>query len=47
MSYSERSNKMINKVFLILLFVLTGLLSSKAQTNERIVIDNDIELIHL
>lgn len=38
---------MINKVFLIFLFVLTGLLSSKAQTNERIVIDNDIQLIHL
>ena len=41
------SIKMINKIFLILLFVLIGLLSSKAQTNEKIVIDNDIQLIHL
>ena len=38
---------MINKVFLILLFALIGLLSSQAQTNEKIVIDNDIQLIHL
>ena len=47
MSYAERSRKMINKVFLIFIFVLTGLLSSKAQTKEKIVIDNDIQLIHL
>lgn len=38
---------MINKVFLILLFALIGLLSSQAQSNERIVIDDDIQLIHL
>lgn len=37
----------MNKVFLIFVFVLIGLLSSKAQTNERIVIDDDIQLIHL
>jgi len=43
----ERSNKMINKVFLIFIFVLIGLLSSKAQTKERIVIDEDIQLIYL
>ena len=38
---------MIKKGFLILIFGLIGLFSSKAQTNEKIVIDNDIQLIHL
>jgi metallo-beta-lactamase class B len=38
---------MIKKGFLILIFGLTGLFSSKAQTNEKIMIDNDIQLIHL
>lgn len=38
---------MIIKGFLILIFGLIGLFSSKAQTNEKIVIDNDIQLIHL
>ena len=47
MSSGEWRNKMINKAFLILLFALIGLLSSQAQSNERIVIDDDIQLIHL
>ena len=38
---------MIKKGFLILIFGLIGVFSSKAQTNEKIVIDNDIQLIHL
>lgn len=38
---------MIKKGFLILIFGLIGLISSKAQTNEKIVIDKDIQLIHL
>lgn len=38
---------MIKQGFLILIFGLIGLFSSKAQTNEKIVIDNDIQLIHL
>ena len=38
---------MIKKGFLILIFGLIGLFSSKAQTNEKIVIDNDIQLTHL
>jgi metallo-beta-lactamase class B len=38
---------MIKKEYLILLFVLIGLLSSRAQTHEIIVIDDDIQLIHL
>lgn len=35
------------KRFLILIFGLTGLISSNAQSNDKIVIDNDIQLIHL
>ncbi len=38
---------MIKKEYLILLFGLIGLLSSRAQTHEIIVIDDDIQLIHL
>jgi len=38
---------MIKKGFLILIFGLIGLFSSNAQSNEKIVIDNDIQLIHL
>jgi metallo-beta-lactamase class B len=38
---------MIKKGFLILILGLIGLVSSKAQTNEKIVIDDDIQLIHL
>jgi len=35
------------KRFLILIFGLIGLISSNAQSNDKIVIDNDIQLIHL
>ena len=38
---------MIKNGYLILFFSLIGLVSSKAQTNEKIVIDDDIQLIHL
>lgn len=38
---------MIKKGFLILILGLIGLFSSKAQTNGKIVIDKDIQLIHL
>ena len=38
---------MIKNGYLILFFSLIGLVSSKAQTNEKIVIDGDIQLIHL
>lgn len=38
---------MIKKGFLILILGLIGLFSSKAQTNKKIVIDKDIQLIHL
>lgn len=38
---------MIKKGFLICIFGLIGFVYSKAQTSEKIVIDNDIQLIHL
>jgi len=38
---------MIKNGYLILFFSLIGFVSSKAQTNEKIVIDDDIQLIHL
>jgi metallo-beta-lactamase class B len=38
---------MIKKGFLILMFVLIGLFASIAKNNDKIVIDNDIQLIHL
>lgn len=38
---------MINKGFLILIFGVIGFVSSIAQTNEKIVIDHDIQLIPL
>ncbi|NJN27659.1 MAG: subclass B1 metallo-beta-lactamase [Cyclobacteriaceae bacterium] len=37
----------MKQILLILLFGLTGYISSRAQTYEKIVIDEDIQLIHL
>ncbi|WP_291861255.1 subclass B1 metallo-beta-lactamase [Marinilabilia sp.] len=38
---------MNKKYFLIIIFGLIGLITSNAQPNEKIVIDNDIQLIHI
>lgn len=43
----ETDGEMMKKGLLILICGLIGFFSSKAQTNEEIVIDNDIQLIHL